>query len=601
MSSRNENVRLYLTVLVLSAFALAVGTRLVLLHLDLIDTKPPQPKYTFTKDLRGLRGPIYPAGGAAYPLARSVPVWVYHVDPRSVNLKRHKRDEVVRTVADALGLPVETVRDAYWRTDSRYVALAKSFDTEAHRILSDPALVSGLSIEEQHERRYPQGHRLSHVLGYVSKDPTNQVGAAGIEMRYETLLRGIPGRVKGERDARRNEIYNRRIEEAPPTRGAAIHLTLDHNLQYEVEKILAKGLAEHRAESAWAIVLSVKTGAVLALASLPDFDPESYNRFPDGAKKNRAIGENYEPGSVMKTITACAVINEGLVTPDTMINTSQFDPNYYRLPGDHGHHWDPYMSVRDALVHSSNIVYGKLGVNLGPTRLRKYMVAFGLGARTNVGLPGEECGLLPPLKQWDKVKWSRAPIGQGVAVTALQMASAYAAIGNDGELLRPYVVEKIETADGDLLYQHRRDSRGRPITAETARKVREMMLGVAKKGGTAKRAAVRGYSVAGKTGTAQMKEGRGYSSTAYNASFIGILPASRPEVVILVTFQRPLYCRSRDTADATGVPLYNHQGGLCAAPVFSQIASVAMRYLEVEPDIPDEVPDEEEDDEARTL
>lgn len=602
MVVRSEKVtgRFLFVVLLLTGMAIGLGVRLVMLHLDLVESRTKEPNYTFTADLKGLRGPIYPAGGEKCPLAHSVPVWEYHVDPRSVNLKRHKREEVVKTVAEALEMPLEKVREAFWRTDSRYVYLATSYDTEAYKVLSNPALVSGLSIQEKHVRRYPQGRRLSHILGYVSKDPTNQVGSAGVEMRYENYLKGIPGRVKGERDARRNELYSRRIEEAEPTRGSAVYLTIDHNLQYEVEKILKAGLADHKAEAAWAIVLSVKTGAVLAMASLPDYEPEEYNRYPASVKKNLAICENYEPGSVMKTITACAVINEGLVTPDTMINTAHNDKNYYRLPSDHGHKWEPYMSVREALVHSSNIVYGKLGVNLGPTRLRKYMTAFGLGARTKLGLPGEECGLLPELKYWDKVKWSRAPIGQGIAVTGIQMASAYAAIGNDGELLRPYVVERIVAENGTELYRHQRDSRGHPITAATAKKVRTMMLGVAKKGGTAKRAAVRGYSVAGKTGTAQMKEGRGYSSTAYNASFIGIIPATKPEVVILVTFQKPFYCRSRSSSEENGVPVFNHQGGLCAAPVFSKIATVAMRYLEVEPDIPDEVPDFEEEDEALT-
>ena len=255
------------------------------------------------------------------------------------------------------------------------------------------------------------------------------------------------------------------------------------------------------------------------------------------------------------------------------------------------------MSVREALVHSSNIVFGKLGYDLGPHKLWDYMTQFGLGRKSGIKLPGEETGIIPNWQRWDKVKWSRAPIGQGIAVTALQLAAAYAAIGNDGELLRPYLVEKVVDHDGEEVYRHHREVLGHPITPSVAQKVRDMMTGVAKKGGTAKRAAVPGYTVAGKTGTAQMKEGRGYSSTNYNASFIGIVPATQPEIVILVTYQKPFYCRSRATSEAEGVPIFNHQGGICAAPTFRDIAQVVLRYLEVPPDIPEDIPEEEDEEE----
>jgi len=305
----------------------------------------------------------------------------------------------------------------------------------------------------------------------------------------------------------------------------------------------------------------------------------------------------------MKTITACAAINEGMVGPDTLMSTDRSDPRYYRLPTD-SHKMDDFMTVRDALVHSCNVIFGKLGYDLGPRRLRSYMWEFGFGRKTGIELPGEEKGLLPPVQKWDKLKQSRAPIGQGVQVTALQMAAAYACIANDGELLRPYIVERIVEHDKSpadasaIIFQHERQVVGHPIRPDTARKVREMMLGVAKKGGTARRAAVAGYTVAGKTGTAQIarpkKEGGGYYDDRFNASFIGIVPASKPRVVILVTYHKPVACRRRDTSEARGIPLYNHQGGICAAPTFSEIAAYVLRYLAVEPDVPDELPEEDD-------
>ncbi|MBR4651978.1 MAG: penicillin-binding protein 2 [Kiritimatiellae bacterium] len=591
MTRLSEIIRFYVVVGILASVSFALAGRLVVLHGDLLSKKLDQPNYGFKRDMQGLRGAIYPSNRGSAPFARSVPVWVYHVDPASVTLKQHTRREVAETVAEALQMPFDDVMKAYSRVDSRYVYLTMSSDTEANKVLSNPKKVSGLRAEEIQIRRYPQGRRLSHVLGFVSKDPTNSVGSAGIEMRYERYLRGIPGKIEGEVDARRVELYDRRLVSTDPRPGCDVYLTIDQNLQYEVETALAKGVAKSRAQAGWAIVLQVKTGAVLAMASLPDYEPETYNRSSSSAKKNLAVCEIYEPGSVMKTITACAALDCGIASPSTTYSSSRNDTRYYRLPTD-SHGMDPVMTVGEALVHSCNVVYGKIGVDVGPKRLWSYMDAFGLGRKTGIDLPGEEYGILPRWEKWDKVKWSRAPIGQGVAVTGIQIAAAYAAIANDGELLRPYVVEKVVSKDEGVLYQHVRDVRGHPIKASTARNVREMMLGVAKKGGTARRAAVQGYSVAGKTGTAQMKEGRGYSSVNFNASFVGIVPASRPELVILVTLQKPFNCRSWKLSQETGIPLYNHQGGVCAAPVFRRIAWTALKYLEVQPDQPDDLPED---------
>ena len=591
MTGWNSFLRFYTTVGLLAVMSLVLLCRLVMLHGDLVAKKPEQPNYDFKRDLQGLRGAIYPSNRGGAPFARSVPVWVYHVDPRAVDLKKHSRTDVARTVAEQLKLPYEKVWEAYCRTDSRYVFLTMSSDTGANKVLSNPKLVSGLRADEIQIRRYPQGRRLSHVLGFVSKDPTNSVGSAGIEMRYERFLRGIPGKIEGMKNARQMEIYSRRTVSTDPRPGCDVYLTIDQNLQYEVETALAAGVAKARAEAGWAIMLDVHTGAVLAMASLPDYEPEVYNRSGKEAKKNLALSEIYEPGSVMKTITACAALDAGIASPMTVYSTNRGDARYFRLPTD-SHRMDPTMTVGEALVHSCNVVYGKIGCDLGPKRLWTYMNAFGFGVKSKIDLPGEEFGILPNWQKWDKVKWSRAPIGQGVAVTAIQLASAYAAIANDGELLRPYLVEKIVSEDEGVIYQHQRDVRGHPIKPEVARQVREMMLGVAKKGGTARRAAVLGYSVAGKTGTAQMKEGKGYSTVNFNSSFIGIVPASRPRIVVLVTLQKPFNCRSFKLSQETGIPLYNHQGGVCSAPIFRRIAWKALKYLEVEPDRPEDLPED---------
>ena len=596
MAFVNERKRFWIVVAALLVGSVAIGYRLVAVHLKLVDLDIRAPSYWFTREIQGIRGGIYTDAGGRQPFARSVPVWEYHVDPRALNLKPansrqkpHTREGVVKTVAAALKMDEKKVRDAFWRVDSRYVYLATSYDTAAYGVMTNSSIVSGVIIDDKQVRRYPQGKLLAHVLGFVSKDPDNPVGAGGIEMQYERYLKGVSGRVKGMRDARGREIRERRMVDVDPSPGADVYLTVDPGVQYEVEQALYEGFVNCRAKAGWSIVLDARKGSVLAMATYPTFEPEHYNKAGELTKKNRCISENYEPGSVMKTITACAVLNERMVSPDTMISTARNDPDYFKLPGDGSHKWEPFMSVRDALVHSSNIVYGKLGYRLGPSKLWKYFKAFGFGRKTGIDLPGEETGILPDWKKWDKASWSRAPIGQFVAVTPIQMAVAYGAVANGGKLMKPYIVDRVVSADGDVIFRNEPVEVGRPITAETARKVREMMLGVAKPGGTARRAAVKGYSVAGKTGTAQMKEGKGYSSMNYNASFIGIVPAADPAFVVLVTYQQPEHCSSFKYHEQTGLPLYNHQGGVCAAPVFSRIAATIARYLGVEPDKPEEL------------
>lgn len=589
MAFLSERSRFWLVTAILLAVAAAVGYRLVAVHLKLVDISAREPKYWFTREVAGMRGGIYSDAGGKQPFACSVPVWEYRVDPQSVNLKRHTRESVVSNVATALKMDIGKVRDIFWRVDSRYVYLATSFDDEANKVLSDTKMVTGLVSDERQVRRYPQGRLLSHVLGFVSKDPDNPAGAGGIEMRYEQFLKGKAGRIKGMKDARGREIRERRMVDVDPTPGADVYLTIDHNIQYIVETALYDGFTNCQAKAGWAIVIDPRKGSILAMATYPTFDPENYNKAGDLVKKNRCVSENLEPGSVMKTITACAVLNDRMVSPDTMISTARNDPDYFKLPGDGSHKWEPFMSVRDGIVHSSNIVYGKLGYRLGRRRLWDYFKAFGFGRKTGIDLPGEETGILPDWSKWDKASWSRAPIGQYVAVTPIQMAMAYAAVANGGKLMRPYVVDRVVDANGDVMFRNEPEEVGRPISAETARRVRDMLLGVAKPGGTARRAAVKGYSVAGKTGTAQMKEGKGYSSIKYNASFIGIVPASDPAFVVLVTYQQPEHCSSYKYHEATGLPLFNHQGGVCAAPVFSRIAAEVARYLGIEPDKPEEL------------
>lgn len=618
MPMRGENLRFWTPVVLLCLFAAYSAQKLFRTHLD--DSNVVAPNYNYERTVPAKRGSIFAQGGGRAPLARSVPVWEYHLDPvalkEAVDSKRvwptfmhedasgkkvreraprpRTYEEVIRTITAKLGLDYATVYQKSLDFSRRYQYLSQSSDQKTHDILTNPKFVAGVAVDDRYPRQYLQGRRLSHVIGSVNKA---NVGSAGIEQRFNKELTGVPGVVRGKRDARGNDLYEKRIETVPPIPGSDVYLTVDQNLQFEAETALIEGIKTYGAGSGWCIVLDVKTGAVLAMASQPDFNPHVFGRTPDAAKVNRAIAYTYEPGSVMKVITAASAIDAGFRRPDSLYSTDRYEDGYYKLPGDGSHKWEPRMSVKDAIVHSSNIVIGKLGYDFGAERLWNYLRAFGFGQKAGIELPGEEGGILNPWRRWDKASCSRVPIGQAVSVTALQLASAYQAIANDGLRCKPYIVDSLVAPDGTVRSQHVVEPAGRPISKDASRKIREMMLDVASKNGTARRAAIRGYSIAGKTGTAQKSNGRhGYMPGLYRATFCGIVPSgvvkrspadaapAEARIVVLVTL------------DFDTCTKY-HQGGNSAAPVFKRIAMGALRYLAVEPDKPDELLEYQDDDE----
>ena len=590
MPMRGENWRFWLPVLFLVGFAVYSAQKLVRSH---IEPEVDAPDYVFSKQVLARRGSIYSAYGKSYPFVKSVPFWEYHLDPVSLTNAvvrrrgepRRPREAIVKTIADALKLDYRKVKDMAENSKNRYQFLGLSSDPETYRTLADSKLVAGVAISDKQVRQYIHGRRLSHVLGSVNAE---HEGSAGIEQRFNRAMTGTPGTIQGMRDARGRELYDKRKVSIDPVAGADVYLTIDHNIQFEAEDALKWGLSEFGAGSGWCIVMDSQTGAILAMASMPDFEPLKFGRTPDAVKINKAVNFNYEPGSVMKVITVASAIDAGFTSPGTVYSTDRFDKRYYKLPGDGSHKWEPTMTVKDAVVHSSNIVIGKLAYDFGPKRLWTYMKKFGFGEQTGIELPGEQYGILPnPTKRmWDKASQSRAGIGQFVAVTAIQMCSAYQAIANDGLRMRPYLVDRIVEANGIESHKHSPEPLGRPISARTARTMRDVMLDVASPKGTARRAAIRGYSVAGKTGTAQKQipGGRGYYAGLYRATFCGIVPASAPRLVVFVTLDFDAKTKF-------------HQGGNSAGPVFKRITTAALRYKMIPPDRPEELEEFTDEDE----
>ena len=607
----NSAWRFWLPFFGLFLFAGCPAVRVVRTHLNLDDgTRVEAPRYDYEKILHPVRGGVYDCRGK--PLVKATPTWEYRLDPvalreAKVRAKGQKEPRspkaIAMTIAGALHLNPSNVCAMCENLGNRYQFLGVSDDARAHRILTNTHAVAGIIVRDSYERRYFEGRRFAHVLGSVNAEND---GSAGVEQRFNRDLRGLPGVERGKQDGRRRALLDKQVELTPAVPGANIYLTVDRRVQEEAETALADGIATYGAAAGWCVILDVRTGEVLALASHPDFDPLEYGKIPtdlpivSDPRVNRVTSFTYEPGSVMKVITAASAIDARFVTPDSIYSTDRHEDGYYKLPGDGGHVWGPMMTVRHAIVHSSNIVIGKLGYAFGPLRLYAYMRKFGFGQKTGIELPGEEVGILrdPNVRMWDKATWSRAAIGQGVSVTALQMASAYQAIANDGVRISPRIVRKVENASGEDILDPslRADPEGvRVIRPETARQVREMMLGVTAKGGTALRARVPGYSVAGKTGTAQKVKNGKYAPGLYRATFCGIVPSgvvkadpadaapAEARVVILV---------SLDFEEKTRY----HQGGNSAGPIFRRIALGTMRCLEVAPDRPDEVSDLEDDD-----
>ena len=558
----------------------ADAVKLVKLHCGMMAKMPDHPDYSYTREESGvyaLRGSIRASDGT--PLAQSVTVWDYYVDPLALDPKFHRvsRMDVITNVAATLSLPQSQVMDAYCQTRNRFRYLCTSDDGAAHDALAgyknNRPKAPGLIIREKLVREYPQGRMLAHTVGFVSKDPHNPAGATGLESRYEKSLKGTPGQIVGERDAVGRELREKRIRSISAKRGADIYLTIHPGIQREMEAALRDACLSNNTDKAWAVAIGVKTGAILALASLPDFDPSMYNKADKETYINRPISFNYEPGSVMKPLAACIALSEGIATPEKIYDAGKGIWFYCNRPlRDHP---TGLLTVREAIAKSSNIVFAKIGLEIGPQRLWDGFRSFGFGSRTGIELPLEEGGVFnkDALLYRDKLKVTRVPIGQGICVTQLQLATAYAMVANNGMLMKPYIVGKVVEEDGTVSYEGKSEAVRQAISPRVARQVVAMMVDVTKKGGTGRRAAVKGYSVAGKTGTAQMPEGRGYSSSKYYATFVGMLPASDPEVVIAVTLANPQP---------------KHTGGEVSAPVFRRIANETMRCLEIEPDLPDD-------------
>ncbi|MCF8052000.1 MAG: penicillin-binding protein 2 [Desulfobacterales bacterium] len=424
--------------------------------------------------------------------------------------------------------------------------------------------ISGIDFVPEHKRFYPNTVLAAQVIGFAGVDGT---GLEGLEYYYNNELAGRSSQTTILRDA-----LGRGFEKAEGFSGTRsgnnLVLTLQRGVQFLAEDALAAAVAEFTAESGIAVVLSAKTGAVLALAHYPFFNPNAFVEFDRGAWRNRSITDPYEPGSTLKIFTAAAALETGAMTPDSVVYCEN---GQYRVGGNVIHDIKPHewLSLADVLRVSSNIGAAKIGDLVGARELHRTLQRFGFGRRTGIDCPGESPGSLLPWQKWSKIDQCAVSFGQGVSVTALQLAAATAAIANGGVLMRPYIVQAVTDKNGRLIHRTEPKPVGRAVSEDTAAQLRRMMSQVVAEDGSGALAVMEGYSAAGKTGTAQkVDSGGSYAKDRYVASFVGFAPLEDPEIVVLVTIDEPQK---------------SHYGGVVAAPAFKKIAEGALHYLNIPP------------------
>jgi cell division protein FtsI (penicillin-binding protein 3) len=463
-----------------------------------------------------------------------------------------------RELARALGRHEDDLLRQLARRDTGFVYLARRVAPRLARRVQKLGL-EGLELIPEFRREYPRTWMASQLLGNVG---TEGHGLSGLEYMLDRDLAGRDGERRLVKDALGEPIELR--DTVRTQRGHAVRLTLDANIQDQAEKVLAEVGEEWQPKGATAVVMDPRSGALLALANWPQVNANKLHEAPEYAMTNRATGANYEPGSTFKAITVAAALEDGQVTPDTEFSLPPTIRVADREIGESHHRGWVTLTTRGILEQSSNVGAIKIGEALGARRFDHWVRVFGFGRRTGVDLPGEEKGILLPLEKFSGSSMGNLPIGQGLAVTPMQMAAAYAAIANGGILRAPHIVASVGGRRAPL-------PKGRRVISEaTAASVRRMLEGVLGPGGTASGAHIDGYVLAGKTGTAEKPdESGGYSDTKFVASFVGFAPARDPKLLVTVMVDEP-------QGD-----IY---GGTIAAPAFKEITSFALNYLRIPPE-----------------
>jgi len=549
----NRRIRLFLAVLTLAFGGLLLrATWLQSVRAESL-SRLGQTQHRETIEIPAGRGTIYDRTGVELGLGESATT--IYANPMQIPNPRAAAVSVERT----LGLDANRLYPLLADRSRGFVYVARQADPAQAAALKRLNL-PGFGFYPEERRNYPQRSVASQVLGYVGIDGN---GLAGLELEFDRDLAGRPGKETIVKDPSGRVIDRAREQAEVP--GRDLFLTLDHSIQANAEQVLRATVHRWGAKSASAIVLDPRTGSILAMAVQPGYDANRFPSAPSDLQRNRTVTDTYEPGSTFKLITVAGALSEHIVAPSTRFELSYSLHVADRVVHDAEERGTVNYSVAQILAHSSNIGAITLAEMLGRTRLSSWITRFGFGRTTGVDFPGESPGIVLPPDKWSGSTIGNVPIGQGIAVTPVQMAAAYAAVANRGVWARPHLVDHVAGGGRPSLY------RRRLVSPRTAAELMMMLKDVVAEG-TGQYAAMPGYQVAGKTGTAQKPDSHGgYASDRYVASFVGIVPASRPRLVVLVTVDEP-----RGAI----------WGGVVAAPAFQQIARFDLQYLEVPPDAP---------------
>jgi cell division protein FtsI (penicillin-binding protein 3) len=507
------------------------------------------------------RGKLYDRTGE--PLAVSLPTATIVANPRQLADAETKVDPaaVASKLATVLDVGAGEL-EALLRRDKGFVYLARQQPREVgEQVLA--LNLPGVQVLDEPKRAYPAGSLAAQIVGFAG---TDHKGLSGLERQYDTLLAGRPGRMLEQRAPQGLAISSAPRIGQPPVAGTDLVLTVDREIQATGERLLAQAVARHDAQGASGIVLDVETGEILAMASVPGYEPSGIGRASSYARRNRAVTDAYEPGSVNKIVTAAAALEEDVVRPRQRIKIGSavtvggktFSDDHSPIRG----------TLADILRVSSNVGTIKLAQRLGPERLHDYLRRFGYGQATALAFPGETDGILADPSEWSGTSLPTIAIGQGVSVSLLQLAQTYATVARGGLYRDPVLVRGSVGSDGEL--EPAADpATHRAISQRTARALSQMLVGVVEEG-TGTSAAVSGYRVAGKTGTAQKpaEDRPGYEPGAYVGTFVGFAPAERPEVVVAI---------------AVDEPRNGYYGGTTAAPVFNELLEFTLGHRRIPP------------------
>ena len=568
--SGNDNKRIEYTVRVLLCIAVVLVGRLF--FLQIIDKSDLQAKnlsqVQVDRKLQSPRGTIYDRNGR--PLAMSVVTKSLYADPKMI---KQSPNEIAELIAPYVTMSKDDIVKSL-QEDTAFVWLDRMMEPEKSKavaqLIKDKNL-EGLNFVEESKRYYPNGNLAAQVLGFVG---TDDKGLDGLEMVLDDELKGGIQKELVATDRKGNAIFGSVLSKYLPDKGKSVTLTIDATIQFIAERALDKAMVDTGAKHASVIVMDPKTGEILAMANRPSYDPNNYNQSGEEAFKNIAVTNLYEPGSTFKPIIASAALAAGKWKLDTVYN----DKGAFAANGHIIRNWDGegYGPVRllDILKYSLNTGMAEIGTLTGADILSKYVRDYGFGSETGIELPGEGAGILYNPEDMSKLDVATMSIGQGIAVTPLQMVRAFGALANGGAMMKPHIIKSYSNSQGDVTSTTETSVVGQPVPAETVKTIVDILEKEVSEGGGTK-AMVEGYHFAGKTGTAQKLDTKhgGYLDGQYIASFIGFGPVEDPKFVVLVVIDDP--------------QKGSYYGSQIVAPVFKDIVSQLVRYYQMSPSVKD--------------